>query len=188
MSQKTSPMMFQPGLAALGGNGQNGQPAWYRLPFFPTSPYYSTNPNVGYMVRYYRVSVLSTDSGVTVGSATQRTITFSLPTRVIAINGSCVNTAQNGALPIGVDPRDCFLLQVEHSSGDKLHINSALGSTVCGTAQNPGELGAVGYAVDQGQSLLVNVTPINPIPENFRINITFHCLELRGSSNMVGGQ
>ena len=107
---------------------------------------------------------------------------------VIAINGSCVNTAQNGALPIGVNPRDCFLFRVEYTTGDRLHVNARLGSTVVGTADSPGEIGGVGYTVDQGGSLIIGITPINPIPANFRIDITLHALEMRGSANFVGGR
>jgi hypothetical protein len=169
--------------------GQNpAQPSWVRFPFFPTAPYYSTNPNVGYQIRYYSTGILSTDSDVTVGSETVRTVQFDIPARIIAINASCVNTAVNGALPIGVNPRDCFLFRIEYTTGDRLHISARLGSTVTGTADNPGELGGTGYTVDQGAALIVGITPINPIPANFRIDITFHALELRGSANFVGGR
>lgn len=183
-----SPLMIQPGLAALGG-GQGGQmPAWVRFPFFPTAPYYSTNPNVGTQVRYYSAGINSTESDVTVNSESIRNITFDIPARVIAINGSCVNTAANGALPIGVDPRDCFLFRMEYSTGERLHITERLGSTVLGRADNPGELGSSGFTVDAGARVTLGITPINPIPTNFRIDITLHCLEIRGSANFIGGR
>jgi hypothetical protein len=67
-----------------------------------------------------------------VGSETVRTVQFDIPARVIAINASCVNTAVNGALPVGVNPRDCFLFRVEYTTGDRLHIAPRLGSTVVG--------------------------------------------------------
>jgi len=179
--------MTMPTVGEMGGMNP-GQPSWVRFPFFPTAPYYSTNPNVGYQIRYYSTGILSTDSDVSVGSETVRTVQFDIPARIIAINASCVNTAVNGALPIGVNPRDCFLFRVEYTTGDRLHISARLGSTVTGTADNPGELGGTGYTVDQGASLLVGITPINPIPSTFRIDITFHALELRGSANFVGGR
>ena len=179
--------MTMPTVGEMGGMNP-GQPSWVRFPFVPTAPYYSTNPNVGYQIRYYSTGILSTDSDVSVGSETVRTVQFDIPARIIAINASCVNTAVNGALPIGVNPRDCFLFRVEYTTGDRLHISARLGSTVTGTADNPGELGGTGYTVDQGASLLVGITPINPIPSTFRIDITFHALELRGSANFVGGR
>jgi hypothetical protein len=176
-----------PAVGQMGGTNPQQNP-WVRFPFFPTAPYYSTNPNVGYQVRYYSTGILSTDADVAVGTETIRTVQFDIPARVIAINASCVNTAALGALPIGVNPRDCFLFRVEYTTGDRLHITARLGSTVCGTADNPGELGGTGYTVDQGAALIIGITPINPIPTNFRIDITLHALELRGSANFVGGR
>jgi hypothetical protein len=176
-----------PVVGEMGGQNPQ-QPSWVRFPFFPTAPYYSTNPNVGYQIRYYSTGILSTDSDVAVGSETVRTVQFDIPARIIAINASCVNTAVNGALPVGVNPRDCFLFRIEYTTGDRLHIQARLGSTVVGTADNPGELGGTGYTVDQGAALIVGITPINPIPANFRIDVTFHALELRGSANFVGGR
>ena len=182
-----SPMMIQPGLAALGGQ-QAGTPAWVRFPFFPTAPYYSTNPNVGTQVRYYSTGINSTEGDVSIGSETTRNISFDIPARIVAINGSCVNTAQNGPLPIGVDPRDCFLFRLEYSTGERLHITERLASTVLGRADSPGELGSTGFSVDAGATVTIGITPINSIPANFRVDITLHCLELRGSANFIGGR
>jgi hypothetical protein len=179
--------MTMPVVGEMGGLNPQ-QPSWVRFPFFPTAPYYSTNPNVGYQIRYYSTGIQSTDNDVLINTETIRTITFDIPARIIAINASCVNTAALGALPIGVDPRDCFLFRVEYTTGDRLHIAPRLGSTVTGTAGKPGELGGTGYTVDQGAALVVGITPINPIPPNFRIDVTFHALELRGSANFVGGR
>ena len=175
-------------MPTIGQMGGPAQQPWVRFPFFPTAPFYSTNPAVGYQIRYYSTGLLSTDADVAVGTETIRTVQFDIPARIIAINASCVNTAALGALPIGVDPRDCFLFRVEYTTGDRLHIAPRLGSTVTGTAGRPGELGGTGYTVDQGAALVVGITPINPIPPNFRIDVTFHALELRGSSNFVGGR
>jgi hypothetical protein len=87
-----------------------------------------------------------------------------------------------------VNPRDCFLFRVEYTTGDRLHVNARLGSTVLGTADSPGEIGGVGYTVDQGGSLIFGITPINPIPATFRIDITLHALEMRGSAIFFGGR
>ena len=177
-----------PTVGQMGGDPSQGRPAWVRFPFFPTAPYYSTNPNVGYQTRFYSVGILSTDTDVAIGAESIRTVAFDIPCRVIAFNGSCVNTAVNGALPVGVNPRDCFLFRAEYTTGDRLHVAARLGSTVLGLGDSPGEIGGVGYTIDQGGSLVLGITPINPIPAGFRIDITIHVLEMRGSANFVGGR
>ena len=179
--------LAMPNIGQMGGGGQGGQPSWVRFPFFPTSPFYSTNPNVGTQVRYYSVGLLSTETDVAIGTETIRTITFDIPSRIIAINGSCVNSAAAGGLPVSTNPRDLFLFRAEYTTGDRLHVAARLGSTVVGTADSPGEIGGVGYTIDQGGSLIMGITPINPIPAAFRIDITLHVLEMRGSANFVGG-
>jgi hypothetical protein len=185
MVAETTARVSMPTVGQMGGQGVSAPP-WVRFPFFPTAPYYSTNPNVTTQVRFYSTGILSSDSDVSVGSETIRTVTFDIPVRVIAINGSCVNTnAAGAAMPVGTDQRDCFLFRIEYGTGDKLHTAARLGSTVLGTMGNPGEMGGVGYTVDQGGALTVGITPINPIPATFRIDITFHCLEVRASSNFV---
>lgn len=175
-----------PNVGAMGGSGV----PWVRFPFFPTAPFYSTNPNVGTQVRYYSASVLSTDADMTLGTESIRTVTFDIPVRVIAINGN-FGADTNNALPAGMDSRDTFLFRAEYTTGDRLHVNSALGSTVVGTGDNPGEIGSTGYTVDQGGSLVLGVTPRAIIGAagvtTWRIDIVLHCLEIRGSSNFVGG-
>jgi hypothetical protein len=184
-SEDQTTKVSMPTVGQMGGINPN-TPAWVRFPFFPTAPYYSTNKDVTTQIRFYSCGILSTDLDVAVGSETIRTVTFDIPVRVIAINGSTVNTAGPGApLAVGTDSRDMFLFRVEYGTGDKLHTAPRLGSTVVGTMQNPGELGGVGYTVDQGGALTVGITPINPVPADFRIDITFHCLEIRASSNFV---
>lgn len=176
--------LAMPTVGQMGGMDSSA-PAWVRFPFFPTAPYYSTNKDVTTQIRFYSCGILNSDNDVAINSETIRTVSFDIPVRVIAINGSAVNTAAAGALPVGTDARDLFLFRVEYGTGDKLHTAPRLGSTVLGTMQNPGELGGVGYTVDQGGVLTVGITPINPIPATFRIDITFHCLEIRASSNFV---
>lgn len=185
---RISSVVSQPTLAHLGGDPQNPTvPPWIRVPFFPTMPWVSSNPNVGSQIRYYSTGLLSTDADVSVGSESIRTVQFDIPCRVVAINGACVNTAQNGALPLGVTGLDCFLFRAEYGTGDKIHTQPRVASTVLGTGQNPGEVGGAGIAVDTGGVLIIGITPINPIPANFRIDITFHVLEIRGTANFVQG-
>jgi len=192
--QQNSAVVSMPSIGQMGGV-QPGQPSWFRFPFFPTAPFYSTNPNVSTQVRYYSTGITSADTDVTLGQETIRSVTFDIPARVIAIEGSFAYTANpnaNNFLANGVSKLDAFLFRVEYTTGDRLHINPRLASTVIGTAENPAEIGGVGYTVDQGASLITGITPLNNITEAsnaaWRIDITFHCLEMRGSANFVGGR
>ena len=67
-----------PNMGQLGG--QNQVP-WVRFPFYPTSPYYSTNPNVGTQTRFYGATLLGSDTDYAVGTEAIRTgpIRYSLP-------------------------------------------------------------------------------------------------------------
>jgi hypothetical protein len=91
-----------------------------------------------------------------------------------------------------MEPLDMFLFRAEYTTGDRLHIQSRLASTVCGEASSPAEIGGTGYTVDQGGSMVLGVTPLGCIADAaatpWRIDITLHCLEMRGSSNFVGGR
>jgi hypothetical protein len=192
--QQNSAVVSMPSIGQMGGVQPN-QPSWFRFPFFPTAPFYSTNPNVSTQVRYYSAGITSADTDVTLGQETIRTVTFDIPARVIAIEGSFAYTANpntDNFLANGGHKLDTFLFRIEYTTGDRLHINPRLASTVIGTAENPAEIGGVGYTVDQGASLITGITPLNNITEAdnaaWRIDITFHCLEMRGSANFVGGR
>lgn len=165
-----------PKMADLGRR-DDGQPEWYRMAWFPTSPFFSTRPDVGYQPRFYSVEVLN----ATVGTETVVTIQFDLPCRVVAINGSSFNTGAGNALPVGVGPRDSFMFRMEYTTGDRLHINSRIASCYVGTAERPGEIGGVGYTIDGG-SVSIGITPLLA---NLRINIALHCVEMRGPRNYV---
>tara|TARA_A100001035_G_scaffold243033_1_gene209823 strand:+ start:383 stop:1048 length:666 start_codon:yes stop_codon:yes gene_type:complete len=187
-----SAKVAMPTVGQMGG--QNPQP-WIRFPFFPTAPFYSTNPNVGYQVRYYSAGVLSTDGDVSLGGESIRTVQFDIPCRIIGIQGAFAYTANPNAdnfLANGGDSLDTFLFRAEYTTGDRLHTNARLASTVIGEAANPAEIGGTGYTVDQGGSMVLGITPLNNITEAsnvaWRIDITLHCLEMRGSSNFVGGR
>ncbi len=196
--QRVSARTSLPTVGEMGGP----QPApWIRFPFFPTAPFYSTNPNVGYQVRYYSAGVLSTDAdipagGIPVGAEVIRTISFDIPCRIIAVNGTFAYTAQysaNCSLNRGADPLDMFLFRMEYTTGDRLQTQARLASTVIGSGENPGEIGGTGYTVDQGGTMVLGISPLNNIADAaapqtaWRIDITLHCLEMRGSSNFVGG-
>lgn len=176
-----SALIQMPSAGQLGGAGQV---PFVRYPFFPTAPFYSTNPNVGYQTRYYSVGVLYTDADYTVGSEMLRVAQFDIPCRLVAFNGSAINyfgvPAVVAALPVGVKPNDTYLFRAEYTTGDKLHISARLGSTVVGSDENPGEIGGTGYTIDQGASLAIAITPLMA---NLRIDITLVCLEMRGPRN-----
>ena len=174
-------LLAMPSAGQLGGAGPV---PFVRYPFFPTAPFYSTNPNVGYQTRFYSAGVLYTDADYTVGSEMIRTIQFDIPCRLVAFNGSAIyyfgNPVAIASLPIGVKPNDTYLFRAEYTTGDKLHISSRLGSTVVGSDENPGEIGGAGYTIDAGASFVLGITPLMP---NLRIDITLVCLEMRGPRN-----
>ena len=179
-----SAVVSMPSSAQLGGD----QPLpFVRFPFFPTAPWYSTNPNVGYQVRYYSTGITDADTDFQIGSEMIRTVQFDLPCRLIAINGAAVRRTNPSSSVVGVQGQLTgqnmnlqYLFRVEYTTGDKLHTFARLASTVVGTMKNPGEIGGHGYNIDQGASLQVGITPlINDI----RIDITFVCLEMRAPRN-----
>ena len=172
--------MNMPSMNDLGG--RQGVP-WVRFPYYPTAPFYSTNPNVGTQTRFYGATLLSSDSDVVAGSETIRTVQFDIPCRVIAINGICKGTGAGAEFTAGT--RDNFLFRVEYTTGDKLMTGARIASTVVGTMENPGEIGGTGYTVDAGASLVLGITPLaNLDGQNYRIDITLVCLEIRGQTNI----
>jgi hypothetical protein len=181
-------------MPTVGQMGGQGHVPWVRFPFFPTAPFYSTNPSIGHQIRFYSTGINGNQSDVTLGSETIRVIQFDIPCRVIAINGSCAPTTNAGiAGPFvqSMNPLDLFLFRMEYTNGDRLHISERLGSTVVGSSARPGELGGTGFTVDQGAGLIIGITPLNSlsaVTPNYRVDITLHCLEIRGSSNFVGGR
>jgi len=190
--QNVSAKIAMPTAGAMGGQGPV---PWIRFPFFPTAPFYSTNPNVGYQVRYYSAGLISTDADIALGAESIRTIQFDIPCRLIAIEGAfayTVRPAVSNSLDVGINNLDMFLFRAEYTTGDRLHTAARLGSTVLGTAESPSEIGGTGYTIDQGGALVLGITPFATVTDGaatpWRIDITLHCLEMRGSSNFVGGR
>lgn len=176
-----SAVVSMPSSAQLGGE----QPApFVRFPFYPTAPWYSTNPNVGYQVRFYSTGILSSDADYVVGSEVVRPVQFDRPCRVIAINGACIDTG-NLSRFTEQNMNLAYLFRCEYTTGDKLHVFPRLASTVLGTSRNPGELGGHGYNIDQGATLQVGFTPLCAASDTgaIRIDATFVCLEMLAPSN-----
>jgi hypothetical protein len=174
-------LLSMPTASQMGGQGPI---SFVRFPYYPTAPFYSTNPNVGYQTRFYSAGVLYTDADYQVGAELIRTVQFDIPCRMIAMNGSALyyfgNPVAVAGLPLGVKPNDTYLFRAEYTTGDKLHVAARLGSTVVGSDENPGEIGGAGYTIDAGASFVLGITPLIP---NLRIDITLVCLEMRGPRN-----
>jgi hypothetical protein len=188
--QNRQALTSMPTAAQLGGPGPQ---EWVRYPFYPTAPWYSTNKNVGYQVRYYSTGITSGDADYTLGAESIRTIQFDLPCRLVAINGGMSHFTDAGAFQAAPDNiseinmNTTYLFRLEYTTGDRLHVGARLASTVVGTAQNPGEVGGHGYPIDQGASVAIGITPLVAAAvapaSTVRIDITLVCLEIRGPRN-----
>lgn len=181
--QQRQALVSMPTSAQLGGD--KIQP-FVRFPFYPTSPWYSTDVNVGYQVRMYSTGLTSNDADFLLGSESIRTVQFDLPCRLIAINGAMSNPTAAGAIGTLTEQNMNlhYLFRSEYTTGDRLQVSARLASTVVGTAQNPGEIGGHGYNIDQGATLTIGLTPLlAPGAAVIRIDITLVCLEMRGPRN-----
>jgi len=168
-----------PDVADMGGKGQV---PWVRFPYYPTAPFYSTDPNIGYQTRFYGATLLPTDADFALNQEALRNIQFDIPVRMIAINGAAVDTTNLLTVNEGTMNLQ-YLFRIEYTTGDQLMTAARLATTVVGTQSNPGELGGTGYTIDQGGSLTLGITPLRV---NTRIDITLVCLEMRGRSNLIG--
>ena len=80
-----------PNLGQLGGHGPSSVGKVSH--FIPTSPFYSTNPNVGTQTRFYGATLLSTDADYVLGTEAIRIVQFDIPCRLIAVTGAATDTA-----------------------------------------------------------------------------------------------
>ena len=169
-------------------------PPFVRSPYYPTAPFYSTDPNVGYQTRFYSTGIVFNTDYTAPNSEVIRRVQFDIPCRLIAFNASAVpiTVGASGVANTlftedakGLDPRDFFLFRAEYTTGDQLTVSPRLASNVCGTnAGAQGELGGVGYTINAGGSLVIGLTPLF---NGLRIDVTLVCLEMRGPSNFVRG-
>ena len=77
--EQRSAVISMPTAGQMGGEGPL---PFARFPFFPTAPWYSTNPNVGYQVRYYSTGLNPLDQDYSVGSESVRNVQFDIPVRL----------------------------------------------------------------------------------------------------------
>jgi len=176
------------------GGTQPNVPAFVRSPYYPTAPFYSTDPNVGYQTRFYSTGIVYNTDYTDANSEVIRRVQFDIPCRLIAFNASAialtVGTSSSSDTIYtedmkGIDPRDLFLFRAEYTTGDQLTVSPRLASNVCGTNEGKqGELGGVGYTINAGGSLVIGLTPLF---KGLRIDVTLVCLEMRGNSNFVRG-
>ena len=185
MRDDRSPVIQMPNMSELGGKAPS-RPPFVRLPFFPTAPYYSTKPNVGYQTRFYGASLISTDGDYAQNVEAIRTVQFDMPCVLVAINGGATDTTTFGN-NLGLDGLGTFLFRVEYSTGDRLMTAARLASTCIGNGENPGEIGGYGYTINPGAGVILGITPLFAAGQNLRIDITLVCLEARGPSNYTLG-
>lgn len=173
-----SAMPVMPKLQDLGGAGP--APPWIRAPYYPTAPYQSTRPDVGYLTRFYRARLLSTETDYTVGTEAIRTVQFDIPGMLIAVNGSAFSTATGNALPVGVTPRGCWYFRAEYTQGDRLIIDATLAENVVGTMERPGQIGGFGWMINSGANFVLGITPLIAA---LTIDVTLVVQEVRGPTN-----
>ena len=162
----------------LGGKGPI---PFVRYPFFPTSPFQSTNPNVGHIARFYKAELLSTDTDYAVGTEVPRNVRFDIPCTIVAFNATAIKV-DGTALPVGWDRRDTFSFYAQWGNGEKIHTATGLGSLYAGSSERPGEVGGAGWIAPPGSTLTLNITPRLA---GLRIEIAVHTFEYRGHASFT---
>jgi hypothetical protein len=157
------------------GIGQMG--SVIRAPIFPTAPFIPTDPNSSTLTRIYGLVVEPT---YTLGSTLTLSWKFGIPGTIVSWNGGAFNTAAGNALPIGVRPLDTFSVKFSTSTKENVTTEPVIASTILGTGENPGQVGAYGYLVNAGGTFNVDVTPFLA---NLRIFMTLTVLEYRAGTN-----
>lgn len=161
--------------AAYGTLGGQNVP-WYREPVYEPRLFFPNDATTAKQPRLRTVECLNQPAGTEVPLF----INVDIPSTAYAITATAVDTT-GAALPVGLDPRDTFLVVFQHTSGaDRLTPQATLGSTVCGTAQFPALIGAAGWIFGRGGAVNVNITPLRT---NLRINVCFWFIEIRSATN-----
>ena len=115
---------YRQALLAMPSAGQLGGPGpvpFVRYPFFPTAPFYSTNPNVGYQTRFYSTGIQYTDPDYSVVlNYEARWDEIGSEGRLLALDGEYQHTNSDLAIGLGLSPE--ILIGEGMYSGNKIQM------------------------------------------------------------------
>lgn len=153
---------------------------WMRLPLSEPAPWipYNDQNTIGTFTRIYAVNVTS-PTDVAAGTEAIKTIQVDIPGAVCELMGSA-RTTDGSDFPVGASPRDMFLVRFDHSQGDKLTTQAAIGTAVVGTAERPKKVIGNGWKFGRGSTILLGITPL---VTNLRVDITITYVEFRAGAN-----
>lgn len=160
----------------MGGRGQQ-LPPFMRTNIYPPQILLSTNSQVAAQTRMYTTGIINQAAGVQAVASIQ----FDIPAIIYACTAAVQDTAAP-ALATNSNGLDIFTVGLEHSNGDRITTNAALGSCIFGTGSEPSLIGGNGIVFDRGSTLVINVTPLIA---NLRIDFNFFAIEQRGPRNLT---
>lgn len=175
--------MYPDGFAQMGG--PPGESPWQPIAIFPTAPLVKTRGQIGYVSRYYFATPIVNAAA---NADVNRIVRFNYPVRIAAIYGAGIQITESGgnytfALPGATgSSTSTFKVQFQDDISDFINTESSIGTSVCGTAEKPGQLGGPGWSINAGGAVQMVVTPL---AANLRIHIGFLCLEARSGTNFV---
>jgi len=166
-----------PGRAQLGGRGPQ-LPPFMRTNIWPPQLLLSTNSQVGHQQRIYTTGILNQP----LNGLQTVVIQFDIPCIIYACAAASQNTAGVGPQVPG-SGLDNFTASIEHTNGDRITTQAALGSVIFGTATEPALVGGNGWVFDRGSGMVIQVTPIQNATQ--RIDFAFYAIEERGPRNLT---
>jgi hypothetical protein len=158
---------------------QNPDIEWTRLQVYYPEPLLPQGVAIAYQLRQRVLQFL----GLAINQPTINRIRFDTPGPVYQITAAARDNT-GAALPMGLDSLDTFRVRFEHSSGDRLTEQAAMGSALCGVASFPALLSRNGWHFDNGGVMIVEVTALRA---NLDIDIVCWHFEARGPTNLVAG-
>lgn len=161
-------------------------PSVARGAYWPTCPRQSLNPNSWSVIRLYSCGMAPADVDNTLNIEATRVVRFDLPTTVLAVCGG-VALSDGSGFPLGMNPLDSFSIALLTANGERITIDSRLAGSVVGTASRPGFLAGGGWPFSAGSALTVLLTPrLAGLQQGvkLKIDLTFHCLEVRSGSSV----
>lgn len=187
--QVTTPGQPGPGMMASLNPPTNRQRTYMGVKF-EQMPVYQPEPWIPLSEDGLPIGLVCRDRTVTylLPTANQETpqrLGFSTPASCYAITATAVQTDGAGAgvnLPVGMDPRDTFRLQIKYAQGDLWQSEPAIARNVAGTAEFPRLVGKPGWMLDGGTSIILTVTPLF---ENLIIDVTLWTIEQPGPTNIA---